>query len=64
MYGSMRILVVGYAALLWGGVVVGYRLTKLDGSGSHATESLVGLGLGVVLLLVGGWLVVRRARRG
>jgi hypothetical protein len=59
----MRNLVLGYIALVWGGIVVGYGMTKgLDGSGSYPAGSLAGVAVGFVLLLTGGWILVRRAR--
>ena len=54
---------LAYVAIVGGGVVVGYGLTKgLDGHHSYAADSLAGVALGFMLFVVGGWLVLRRAR--
>jgi hypothetical protein len=59
----VRSLVFGYVAILWGGLVVGYGLTRgLDGS-AYAAGSIAGVALGFALLVSGGWMVVRRARK-
>src|SRR5690242_20543526 len=51
--------VVGYIALLCGGAVIGYGLTRgLESSGgSYAAD----VALGVVLFVAGGWILARRA---
>lgn len=60
---AVRILVAAYVAIVGGGVVVGYGLTKgLDGHHSYGPDSLAGVALGLLLFVVGGWLVLRRAR--
>jgi hypothetical protein len=60
----VRNLVLGYVAILWGGLVVGYGLTRgLDGSASYAAGSIAGVAVGFALLVSGGWMVVRRARK-
>jgi len=64
MVCAMRSLLIGYVAVLWGGAVVGYGLTKGldDTTGAYAAGSIAGLALGVVLFLTGSWILVRRAR--
>jgi hypothetical protein len=64
MEAAMRNLVLGYAALLWGGAVTGYGLTRSldDGSSYYAAGSLAALACGVVLFFAGGWIILRRAR--
>jgi hypothetical protein len=59
----MRSLLLGYLALLWGGGVLGYGVTRgLDGSGSYGAGSVAGVALGLMLFVAGGWIVIRRAR--
>ena len=61
MIRGMRTRVLAYVAIVWGGAVVGYGLTKgLDGNGSYAAGSIAAFALGCVLFVGGAWTVVRR----
>jgi hypothetical protein len=52
--------VVGYVALLWGGAVIGFGLTRgLDSSSGFYVADVA---LGAVLFVAGGWILLRRAR--
>lgn len=51
---------LGYIALLWGGAVLGYGLTRdLD---SSSAAYVADVALGTVLFVAGGWILLRRAR--
>jgi hypothetical protein len=52
--------VVGYIALLLGGAVIGYGLTR--GIDSSRSSYVVDAAFGAVLFVGGGWILVRRAR--
>jgi hypothetical protein len=64
MKTAVRTLVIGYIALIWGGAVTGYGLTRGldDGARYYAAGSLTALACGVVLFFAGGVILFRRAR--
>jgi hypothetical protein len=60
----MRNLIVAVAAVLWGGAIVISGLTGgiATGSGSYAAGSVAAFVVGIVLLLAGSRVLIKRAR--
>jgi hypothetical protein len=55
--------VFSFVAILWGGAVVGYGLTRaFDGSTSYAVGQVAAFAFGCALFLGGGLAVVLRGR--
>jgi hypothetical protein len=58
----MRSLILAYVALVWGGVVVGYGLTRAADGTTFTTGSVAAFALGCVVFVSGGLMVVLRGR--
>ncbi len=58
----MRSLVLAYVGIVWGGVVVGYGLTRAADGTTYAPGSIAAFALGCVIFVGGGLVVVLRGR--
>jgi hypothetical protein len=54
--------ILAYVALIWGGVVVGYGLTRLADGTTYTTTSVAAFAVGCIVFVSGGLLVLLRSR--
>jgi hypothetical protein len=59
---GMRSLVPAFVGIIWGGVVVGYGLTRAADGTTYTTASVAAFALGCVLFVAGGLVIVLRGR--